>query len=247
MRDSRHWLDFPLLLADAMPAERVVCLDLPGSGSRWKECSPSHIGALVDDCRAQLAMLGVRPPLRLLAVSLGGLIAIEWATRYPSDLKAAVLVNTSLRSISSFHLRLRWTNYPMLARMLLGSHDLCLRERCILELTSNHAQQREMLLPTWLAMQRARPMTVANAMRQLLAAARYLPPDRAPQVPMLLLGSREDRLVDISCTLAIARHWALPCRLHENAGHDLPLDDPQWVVDQVRTWIVTSDGKAIGS
>jgi pimeloyl-ACP methyl ester carboxylesterase len=53
-------------------------------------------------------------------------------------------------------------------------------------------------------------------------------------VPLLLLASRGDALVDPRCSLAIAQRWACEIAMHPWAGHDLPLDDADWVVQQVR-------------
>ncbi|MGZ5183361.1 MAG: alpha/beta fold hydrolase, partial [Ramlibacter sp.] len=75
-----------------------------------------------------------------------------------------------------------------------------------------------------------------NALRQLWAAARYRAPDRPPAVPLLLLASAGDRLVHPSCSARLADRWEVPLRLHPWAGHDLPLDDPAWVLDHVLSW-----------
>ena len=80
-------------------------------------------------------------------------------------------------------------------------------------------------------------MQAANALRQLLAAARFRAPARAPQRPVLVLTSRGDRLVHTSCSEALARAWGSPLARHPGAGHDLPLDAPDWVVAQVRQWV----------
>jgi pimeloyl-ACP methyl ester carboxylesterase len=26
-------------------------------------------------------------------------------------------------------------------------------------------------------------------------------------------------------------------KLHPDAGHDLPLDDPEWIIQQIRNWL----------
>lgn len=78
-------------------------------------------------------------------------------------------------------------------------------------------------------------------MRQLVAAARYCAPTAAPVDLVLLLGSQEDRLVSSQCSQAIAQAWGLPLQLHPWAGHDLPLDDPQWVIDAVLQWLSKSE------
>ncbi|PMZ18082.1 alpha/beta hydrolase, partial [Pseudomonas sp. FW306-02-F08-AA] len=38
------------------------------------------------------------------------------------------------------------------------------------------------------------------------------------------------------CSQALAAAWNLPLVMHPFAGHDLPLDDPAWVVAQVLQW-----------
>jgi pimeloyl-ACP methyl ester carboxylesterase len=89
------------------------------------------------------------------------------------------------------------------------------------------------------------PVSGANALRQLLAAMRYRARRQAPAVPLLLLGSEQDRLVDVRCTLALARHWGSALRLHPWAGHDLPLDDPAWVLAQLRGWLGRARGQSV--
>lgn len=75
----------------------------------------------------------------------------------------------------------------------------------------------------------------ALAVRQLHAAVRYRI-QSPPRVPILLLASRHDRLVDVRCSHSIARAWRCDLHEHPSAGHDLPLDDPDWVVEHVATW-----------
>ena len=79
----------------------------------------------------------------------------------------------------------------------------------------------------------------ANALRQLLAAARYRSPSERPATPLLLLGSTNDQLVNIACSRAIAECWSAPLVEHPTAGHDLPLDDASWVATQIRQWLNT--------
>src|SRR5690554_4657129 len=65
-------------------------------------------------------------------------------------------------------------------------------------------------------------------MRQLTAASTFKPTSPPPAMPTLILTSLADRLVDWRCSQALAQHWQCPLVCHENAGHDLPLDDPDW-------------------
>ena len=106
----------------------------------------------------------------------------------------------------------------------------------VLAMTSNLAAARAPVVAHWAAARRRRPVSGRNALSKLLAAARYRAPATVPLPPLLLLASRHDQLVASACSQALAAAWNLPLVMHPFAGHDLPLDDPAWVVEQVRQW-----------
>lgn len=228
MREQRHWGDFPQRLARALPDAAIVTPDLPGNGQRHHLRSAGRVIDSVESCRADLRARGLAPPYRLLALSLGGMVAVEWASRYPGEIAGAVLVNTSMRPYSRFYERLRWQNYAAIVGLLLrGGAER--QERLILRLTSNDAAVRAALLPRWLDYQRDHPVTRANALRQLWSAARYRAPAARPTVPLLILSGGGDRLVDPACSRRLADAWDAEHHQHPSAGHDLPLDDGDWV------------------
>lgn len=68
----------------ASPGSRVIALDLPGNGLRNQHVSPLNVRDMVEDCRAQLAHAGVAPPFHLLAMSLGGMVAVDWSAATPA-------------------------------------------------------------------------------------------------------------------------------------------------------------------
>lgn len=237
-REAGHWGGFTEGLGARLPGARVVCVDLPGSGVRHRETSPLRIRPMADAVRRELAARGVSPPFHLLALSLGGMVALDWARRHPAELAGAVLVNTSLAGLSPLHHRLQPRAWPALVRLLAGSSALR-REETILQLTSARALEHPEAPAAWAAIRAARPVSTVNALRQLLAAARYRAPREKPPVPLLLLGGAADRLVDPRCSQALARHWGVELCMHPEAGHDLPLDDPAWVAAQVARWRAT--------
>lgn len=242
VREQRHWGGFPALLAAALPGARVLVLDLAGNGARHRETSPTRVAAMVEDVRASLRAQGVAGPCSVLALSLGGMVAVEWGARYPEEVAQLVLVNTSMRPFSPFYRRLRWRNYGAIARQLLFG-DAAAMERLVLRLTSN-APADAALLARWTGYQREYPVTRANALRQLLAAARYRAPPSAPAVARVLVVAGDgDRLVDTACSRALAAAWDLECAVHPGAGHDLPLDDGAWLAACVRRW-AGADGDA---
>lgn len=238
MREQRHWGRFPGQLAAALPAADIVTPDLPGNGERHAARSATRVTQMVDCCRRELRARGVEPPYSLLALSLGGMAAVEWASRYPGEVQRCVLINTSMRPYSRFHQRLRWQNYPSIVRLMLGG-GVERQERLILRLTSRagDAAEREALLQRWLGYQREFPVTRANALRQLWSAARFRAPAARPAVPLLILASAGDQLVDHRCSLRLAQAWDAPLAVHPSAGHDLPLDDGPWVAAAIAKWL----------
>lgn len=243
MREQRHWGNFPGQLAATVAGADVVTPDLPGNGLRHALPSPTTVARMVAFCREDLLARGVRPPYSLLALSLGGMVAVEWASRHPDELTRCVLINTSMRPHSRFYERLRWRNYAAIVGQLFDG-GVERQERLILRLTSRHgdAAERAGLLTRWLGYQREFPVTRANALRQLWSAARYRAPAARPAVPLLILSSAGDQLVDPRCSRRLAGAWQAEHHEHPDAGHDLPLDDGAWVADRVGKWLAA--GKA---
>lgn len=235
-RETRHWGDFPAKLQFMLGDASVIAIDLPGNGSLREQRSPDTVEAMVERCRAQLQRREIDGPCNLVAMSLGAMVVVAWAARYPGEVGRCVLINTSMRPFSVFHQRLRPTNYLALLRLALFGSTPEKWEETILRITSSDAQAHANVLPQWAAYRRQLPVSRANAIRQLVAAARFRAPEQKPTADILLLASARDALVAPCCSRAIATAWQVPLALHPTAGHDLPLDDPQWVARQIRDW-----------
>jgi pimeloyl-ACP methyl ester carboxylesterase len=180
-------------------------------------------------------------------MSLGAMVAVAWAAAHPDEIAGAVLVNTSLRPFSPFHHRLRPANYPALLRLLLQGTPRQWEET-VLRLTSNKVtgSAGQALLTQWLALREQHPVSRGNALRQLLAAARYTAPKAPPRVPLLVLNGEGDHLVSPRCSVALATQWGCELRRHPQAGHDLPLDDGDWVARTVSQWMAARGFKESG-
>jgi pimeloyl-ACP methyl ester carboxylesterase len=236
-RESRHWGEFPRRLGESLGGASVVCLDLPGNGRLNRLDSPHRVEAMADYCHAELASHGIAPPCRVLAMSLGAMVAAAWAQRHPRDIAAAVLVSTSLRPFSPFHQRLRPANYPRLLRLLCGRPDDRTLETAILAMTTRQIPEPRVVVGQWLQWRRENPVSRRNALRQLLAAARYRAPQRSPIDRLLLLAGTGDTLVDSRCSRTLAGQWQASLAMHPTAGHDLPLDDESWVLARIQEWL----------
>ncbi len=235
-REARHWGEFKAQFGAelGLNADDILTPDLPGNGRRYAETSPTWVEAIVDAVRTELLALGKAPPYYLLALSLGGMVAVAWARRYPEECELAVLVNSSLRPYSPFYRRLRPSAYATMFNLLFANHAA--RESAILKLTSARAAVLQDIVPSWVAFQRECPVSASNSLRQLLAAARFSAPDK-PELPLLILAAASDRLVDPSCSQRLAQAWHADFVLHPSAGHDLPLDDGAWLARQVQEWL----------
>jgi pimeloyl-ACP methyl ester carboxylesterase len=235
-REAGHWGHFPEELRAALGDATVVAIDLPGAGALHAQRSPANIEDIATQCRAQAHALGLQAPYHLVALSLGAMVAVAWATRHPEEIAAAVLINTSLGSHCPPWHRLKPRNYPALLRLLLPATDAT-RESIIYRLTSNRPDDEEATVIAWTALRQEHPVAAANAFRQLWAAARYRPPAPPDRTRLLVLASRGDHLVDPDCSRRLAAAWQADYAKHPNAGHDLPLDDGPWVAARIADWL----------
>ena len=238
-RESRHWGTFPELFERELPGTQIIAIDLPGNGRFHELKSPANVAGMTAHCRAELMRLGARPPYRLLAMSMGAMVATDWARQHPAEIERSVLINTSFAGFSSFTQRLRRRAWPSLVR-IAASGSAKQKEQEIFCLTSNLPEMPDTLIAEWVAIRRSHPVSLANTVRQLWAASRFRAPPRAP-AHTLALTSDGDRLVDTRCSREIAQRWHCAIAIHPRAGHDLPLDEPVWVAARIREWLIVLD------
>lgn len=238
IRQHRHWEDFPARFQTAFPEAAIILLDLPGNGDLHDHESPSSIAGMVTSVREQLRRRNVHSPVNVLALSLGAMTAIEWMERHPCDVERAVLINTSLRGMSTFTERLRPENYPDILKSLIFNSALE-RERLILDISTNLYTDKAALAEKWLGYAKAQPTSRMNGVRQLFAAATYTAPAARPHEHVLILQSLGDHLINPVCSTRIADKWRWPLAAHPTAGHDLTLDDGDWVIAQIRHWLAS--------
>lgn len=234
-RECRHWGGFDELLAEYLPGSRVHCVDLPGNGLHFRQVSPLTISQMMEQVRQEL---NVPVAVNILGLSMGGLVACDWASRYPHEVSGIVLINSSVASLSPAWQRLRWQVWWSVLRALLASVEQ--REAMIYRLTCNVRDDQKTKLGEWLRYQDSRPVSRLNFVRQLSAASRYQFSEGQLEhlkTPPLILAGRNDRLVNPECSRALASYLHCPWICHPSAGHDLTHDDPLWVIRQIEHWL----------
>ncbi|MCH8542919.1 MAG: alpha/beta hydrolase [Alcanivorax sp.] len=240
IREAGHWEALPALLRERRPGARVMTPDLPGNGRHCDLRSPDTIAGMVESLRAELAEQGIAPPWHVMALSLGGMVAVEWLTRYPDELASVTVINSSAAGFNSFWQRVRPAAYLPILRFALLRHDALARETLVLKLTSNMtgSEERARLARRWAGYAKERPVSPGNALRQLRAGLRFKAPRHLPaSVPLLLVNGAGDRMVNPICSVTLAAAWHCALRVHPHAGHDLPIDAPRWLVDTLNDWL----------
>lgn len=238
-REQRHWYDFPSRLREVVAPEPVYSLDLAGAGTeRGRVPLPSVPWLARDIARRALAATSgggggdarTKGSWHILGLSLGGMVALELAWLWPERVIHTLVINASC-SLSPLSSRLMPAAVWGLGRTLVARGS-AQREAQVLSLTSAlPAARRAEVARQAASFAAPSPLSLLS---QLCAAARFSPPPAGSVRPALaFLGSRGDRLVSAACSRALAGCYGAPYEEHPWAGHDLTLDDPDWVCERV--------------
>lgn len=225
------------LLEQTEASLKIVRLDLPGIASAADRVAPFSVQAMVEDLRSRFLLhtpgqsASTPSSWGILGVSLGGMTALDWVSRYPDDFSAAVIVNASARNLAPPQFRLKPSNLPTLIR-IAQTRDPIKRELLVLKLNTTRHQHNRAVAAQWAQYSIERPIKPTTLIRQLVAGIRYTVSSR-PTVPTLLISGGADRFVSPKCTARMAHYLNLPHIRHPTAGHDIALDDPVWLINQM--------------
>ncbi len=233
-RETRHWGDFTAILEKAKSNYQVIPLEIPGTGSLRRQKAPMRVAEYVEIIRSQYLRHATTTNYNIIiGMSFGGMIAAEWIAYYPEDFQAAVLMNTSGRD-SRVLKRISLFGAVQLAGTVFSPNNYR-KEKRIAELICNMADTNK-VAKDWAYIRKSSPVPVMQALRQLYSAANFSLP-KGIKVPVLLLTSKNDRLVSPCCTEDISEKIQSTIIYHTRAGHDLPTDDPEWCVNTIKQWV----------
>lgn len=236
-REARHWLDFPTRLEESSSLiKQVICLDLPGFGRANHFKAPLSIKDTVAYLEDQLTKLAVGGPLILIGISLGAMVAHCWSHHHPQRFAALILINPSLKGINPFYKRVLPSALWTLIRAILMK-DIHKRETLIFKLVTSHPDISESVFQQWFNIQKTRPIAKIQLLRQIIAAATYKPCLQWHGAKTLVINASQDKLVSPTCSEAIAKFYSFELATHPSAGHDLPIDDSEWLLTTILKWL----------
>lgn len=227
-RETRHWGPFLKRLED--DGHKVTPLELPGVGTRKDKSSPLSIQEYVEDLRELFLKTESSGPKVLMGISMGGMIALSWLSKYPEDFDSGIIINSSGGKLSPFYHRLTPAALKTLFNVFLAKNTSS-RVKAILQGTTNIVKLDVELLDTWVSFEQEYAASKNSFLRQLISAATFSPPEALGR-PVLFIASKKDYFVSYQCSIRLAQHYRQGFLIHPEAGHDLPLDDPKWLADR---------------
>jgi len=241
------------------PQLRMVYYDQRGSGKSERPASGDYaIATLVEDVEALRRTLGV-PELALVGHSFGGLLALEYAARYPESVSHLVFVsglwdtNLQCRLRAQRLAQLRPEAYARVAGDTIAS-DGTRRSPCDVEFAALRGAEREaynteMMFPNPAVSARIDSVNAAHGVRNTgemgralfssgLLTYRFTAFDRLT-MPVLVIAGRHDGAAQPAGLRELARR--LPnARFveYERSGHFVYLDEPERFARDLADFIV---------
>lgn len=238
IRSQFHWHQFPTRFNQATQRldsnSRSVFLDIPGNGHRFKQATPFSIKEMAVDINTQIQQFLVANPtdssskLHIVGISMGGMIAAELAVNTNIKFASIHIINSSFANLSPFWQRMR---LPAVMNLLPNLWQAEKRESSILKWTSNKPLPAD-LAPKWVEEAHRHPLTLRNAFAQLWAASHHFVGNK-PGMDSFVYCCQADRLVSWKCSDKLAKHWQVSLDCEPEAGHDLPLDNPDWLAERI--------------
>lgn len=227
-RSHFHWFNFKAEFQSQMNPETLDFPELPGNGYLSQLNSPKDLSSCVAELKKQIQP--IHEPVGLIGISMGGMIATQWALEFPQEIKHLVLINSSF-SLSPFYQRLMPRNYWSILKCLIHLNNQKIEE-FILSTTCNTSLWKK-VLKDCADFQAAHPIQLKNFIQQL-RMTKHSQFTQKPNCKVQVLTSKYDRLVSFKCSEKIAAQWQVPLNTHPTAGHDLPMDDCSWIIDTIK-------------
>jgi pimeloyl-ACP methyl ester carboxylesterase len=180
---------------------------------------------LVATLQGVLKHFEVQPPLIVAGHSLGGMVALDWATTYPALVKSLILVSASdlppVKGNKTFDLR------PMIAKVIVDAEKIFVKQQKMDFALNAEISEGEILALGLMH-------TDKDSLKQFFDAAEdYDVRDKLSclTVPCLIFRGREDLLIDEGMTREMQKRLATSRLITVPGGHNWFLQRPHLVID----------------
>jgi 3-oxoadipate enol-lactonase len=213
--------------AFARSGYRVLTFDQRGSGLSEKPHGDYSVAQLADDTASLMDYVGFETA-HILGVSMGGMIALEFALRHPKKVRKLVLGCTTPGGPSTVRIggdafTAAYSTQPM------SSEE---RGRALAEaaFTKGHLERHPEIIPAMIEARRQRPIDPIALEGRLKAALQHDVYDRLGQIscPTLVITGKDDALISWQNSRLLADQIPdAQLVLLEPAGHCFWLEQPE--------------------
>lgn len=231
-RETRHWRGLPEKYQTKYPEHKVYSIDLPGAGEFCEMTSPRKLDDYVEFLRKEIQSRSILGKVVLIGISMGGMIGLRFAELYPEEIEKVFVINASAGNLSSYSERFNLKELKTLLK-IFTTKDLPLKEEMTLKLTTEHFKVTKDVVDEFVAIQHSAPVKPLSGINQLWAASRFKI-TKPLSVPVVIISGLKDRLVAPKCPKKLSEILKAKLVTHPSAGHDLPLDEPDWLLSELR-------------
>lgn len=220
-RDKRHFGQFLAQFKQAFINDKIITIDTLGNGEFRHLKSPTNIAQYTDHCRQKLNQIHNNQPIELVALSLGGMVGIDWANRFPTQINSLTIMNTSAANLTPPYRRMKISTLARLLYAFVIDRSPKAIESAIIKATSNQSDL-DSIIHHWTDIRLAGATSTRNMICQLLAAATFKAAPSAGH-KVLILTSQHDNIVNHQASHDLQQFFDCDIHIHPSAGHDLSL------------------------
>jgi pimeloyl-ACP methyl ester carboxylesterase len=217
---------------------RVLAVDLRGFGESGVTAGTVSMEQYADDLARLLDGLGVREPVVLCGLSMGGCIAWQFVRKYPDRVKALIACDTRVVADTAEAADGRFKT----AEKALSSGAVVVADAMIPRLFSDQSRERQpaVVEATRQVILRTEPEGLAAGLRGLATRPDVSDQARRCALPTLAIVGEHD----VISTADEMRGWASKMPNAEvvivpGAGHMAPLENPQVVNDAIEKFLAS--------
>lgn len=244
-RGVGHWGDFSKLFEKSFSEDKIYYVDIPGNGYLNHIKTPLKISEFIPFFEKQLRQqnFNANLPTYGYSLSLGSMAMVEWARQKPDFFSQIYISNTSAGNFSNIFKRLSYKAI-LLGMKISHLQDIRQKELAALLITTSMSkeqieQSHQQQLSSIVKYSQEYPTHPKNILRQLIAASIFYFPREAP-TEVILMSGLKDQFVSPSCTVDIEKHWKCRHHKHPTAGHDISMQDPEWVIEKIKLGLTPS-------